>query len=151
VPVIVNGVHRLPLRPDAPYDDPFTLPERLRKAGLRFCISQASRFGGTDVRNLPYHAATAAAYGLPKDEALKAITLYPARILGLADRIGSLEPGKDATLFVATGDILETPTHVELAFIQGRQLDLSSRHTQLWQKYREKYRRDGNGKTVAGE
>ena len=151
VPVIVNGIHRLPLRPDAPYDEPFTVPQRLREAGVRFCISQASRFGGSDVRNLPYHAATAAAYGLAPEEASKAITLYPAQILGLADRVGSLEAGKDATLFVASGDILETPTAVEMAFVQGRQVDLSSRHTQLWEKYREKYRRQRNGKTIAGE
>lgn len=141
VPVIVNGVHRLPMRPDAPYDEPFTLPARLKTAGVTFCITLSHRFGGSDVRNLPYHAATAAAHGLPPDEALKAITLYPAQILGCADRVGSLEGGKDATLIITDGDILETPTHVEMAFVQGRQVDLSSKHTQLWQKYREKYRR----------
>lgn len=145
VPVIVNGVHRLPLRPDAPYDEPFTLPSRLREAGLRYAITLSHRFGGSDVRNLPYHAGTAAAHGLPVDEALKAITLYPAQILGCADRVGSLEAGKDATLIVTDGDILETPTHVELAYVQGRPVDLSSKHTQLWHKYREKYRRQSSG------
>ena len=145
VPVIVNGVHRLPLRPDAPYDEPFTLPNRLREAGLKYAITLSHRFGGSDVRNLPYHAATAAAHGLPVDEALKAITLYPAQILGCADRVGSLEPGKDATLIVTDGDILETPTHVEQAFVQGRQLDLTSKHTQLYEKYKEKYRRQSVG------
>lgn len=150
VPVIVNGVHRLPIRPDAPYDEPFTLPARLREAGVTFCITLSHRFGGSDVRNLPYHAATAAAHGLPADEALKAITLYPAQILGCADRVGSLEAGKDATLIVTNGDILETPTHVEMAFVQGRQVDLSSKHTQLWQKYREKYRRQ-SGAPAAGQ
>lgn len=141
VPVIVNGVHRLPLRPDAPYDEPFTLPARLKDMGVTFCITLSHRFGGSDVRNLPYHAATAVAHGLAADEALKAITLYPAQILGCADRVGSLEAGKDATLIITDGDILETPTHVEMAFVQGREVDLSSKHTQLWQKYREKYRR----------
>ena len=151
VPVIVNGVHRLPLRPDAPYDEPFTLPERLRQSGLAYCITLAHRFGGSDVRNLPYHAAAAAAYGLPPDEALKAITLYPARILGVADRVGSLEPGKDATLIVTDGDVLEPATRVEQAFVQGRRVDLSSKHTRLWQKYREKYKRNGNGQSVGAQ
>jgi imidazolonepropionase-like amidohydrolase len=148
VPVIVNGIHRLPLRPDSPYDEPFTVPARLREAGVKYAITLSHRFGGSDVRNLPYHAATAAAHGLPADEALKAITLYPAQILGCADRVGSLEVGKDATLFVADGDILETPTHVVQAFVQGRPVDLTSKHTQLYEKYREKYRRIGNSQGV---
>jgi imidazolonepropionase-like amidohydrolase len=148
VPVIVNGVHRLPLRPDSPYDEPFTVPERLRQAGVRYCITLAHRFGGSDVRNLPYHAAAAAAYGLPADEAVKAITLYPAQILSVADRVGSIEPGRDATLIVTDGDVLEPATHVEQAFVQGRQVDLSSKHTRLWQKYQQKYRRQPAGQTV---
>ena len=81
------------------------------------------------------------AYGLPADEALKAITLYPAQILGVAKRVGSLERGKDATLIMTTGDPLETSTQVTSAWIRGRAVDLSSRHTQLYEKYREKYRR----------
>ena len=155
VPVIVNGVHRLPLRPDSPFDEPFTVPNRLREAGVKYAITLSHRFGGSDVRNLPYHAGTATAHGLPADEALKAITLYPAQILGCADRVGSLDAGKDATLFVADGDILETPTHVVQAFVQGRQLDLTSKHTQLYQKYKEKYRRQSAaqsaGQTVGSE
>ena len=141
VAVLVGGVQRLPLRRDSAYDDPFTLPERLHKAGIPYAITFAGR--ASNLRNLPYHAAMAAAYGLPAEEALKSITLYPAQILGVADRVGSLEKGKDATLFVADGDILETPTKVEMAFVQGRQIDLSSRHTKLWEKYRQKYERQG--------
>ena len=144
VPVIVNGVHRLPQRNDAPFDEPFTLPSRLKSLGVPFCLTLSHRFGGSDVRNLPYHAATAAAHGLPPEEAVKAITLYPAQILGVADRVGSLEPGKDATLIVTTGDVLETATRVEMAWVQGRPVDLTSKHTQLWEKYRKKYRRDGD-------
>lgn len=151
VPVVVNGVHRLPTRPDAPYDEPFTVPERLRQAGVKYCITLAHRFGGSDVRNLPYHAAAAVAYGLPADEAMKAITVYPAQIFGVSDRVGTLEAGKDATIFVADGDILEPATRVEHAYVQGRQVDLSSKHTKLWQKYREKYRRQGNGQTVGAQ
>lgn len=141
VPVIVGGVHRLPQRRSDAYDTPFTVPNRLREAGVQYCISGAGRFGASGVRNLPYHAATAAAYGLPRDQALRSITLYPAQILGVADRVGSLEPGKHATLFVSDDDILETPAHVERAWIQGRQVDLNDRHKRLWRKYQEKYRR----------
>lgn len=139
VAVIVAGTHRLPLRRADAYDAAFTLPERLRAAGVRYCISGAGRFGASNLRNLPYHAATAAAFGLSREEALKAITLYPAQILGVADRVGSLEAGKDATLIVTSGDPLETATQVEQAFIQGRPVDLNDRHKMLWRKYQQKY------------
>ncbi len=141
VPVIVSEVHRLPMRRSDPYDDPFTLPERLHEAGVRFCIAGGG--GAWNERNLPYQAATAVAYGLPRDEALKAITLYPAEILGASDRIGSIAVGKDATLIVTDGDPFETTTHVERAFIQGREVDLGDRQKTLYEKYREKYRRLG--------
>jgi imidazolonepropionase-like amidohydrolase len=141
IPVIIAGVYRLPQRRGDDYDAPYTLANRLREAGIRFCISSAGRFGASNVRNLPYHAATTAAYGLPPDEALKSITLYPAQILGVADRVGSLEAGKDATLFVSSGDILETATQVEAAYIQGRKVELDDRHKRLYRKYSEKYER----------
>ena len=115
-----------------------------RAAARRRAFASASpaqgRFGASNVRNLPYHAATAVAFGLPADEALKAITLYPAQILGVADRVGSLEVGKDATLFVADGDPLDTPTQVEAAWIQGRKVELNDRHKRLYRKYEEKYK-----------
>lgn len=141
IPVIVDGIHRLPTRDDEAYDTPFTVPERLRAAGIKYCITGGG--GASNVRNLPYHAATAASFGLPRDEALKAITLYPAQILGAADRLGSLAIGKDATLFVADGDILLIPTRVERSFIDGRTIDLSDKQKVLWEKYKEKYRRIG--------
>jgi imidazolonepropionase-like amidohydrolase len=147
VPVILGGVYRTPQRRGDDYDAPFTLPARLREAGIKFCI--AGELGGasgsqpSNIRNLPYHAARAAAYGLAADEALKAITLYPAEILGVADRLGSLESGKDATLIVTDGDPLEIATHVTAAYIQGRAVDLNDRHKRLWTKYKEKYRRMG--------
>jgi imidazolonepropionase-like amidohydrolase len=141
VPVIVAGVQRLPERASDFYDEPYTLPARLHQAGIPFCISGAVE--ASNVRNLPYHAGMAAAYGLPKDEALKAITLYPAQILGVAERLGSLEPGRNATLIVTDGDPLQTATQVEIAFICGRKVDLSNRHERLWRKYKEKYRRLG--------
>ncbi len=144
VPVIVGGVLRLPLRPSDAHDEPYTLPARLYAAGIRFCIASADE--ASNVRNLPYHAAMAAAYGLPKDEAMKAITLHAAQILGVGERLGSLEAGKDATLIVTDGDPLEVPTHVEIAFIQGRKVDLSDKQKRLWAKYQEKYRRAAGGK-----
>jgi len=139
VPVIVGGLYRLPARRFAPYDEPFTLPRKLYEAGIRFAISSGDGFDGE--RNLPYQAATAAAYGLPAEEALRAITLSPAEILGIADKVGSLDEGKDATLIITDGNPLEIPTQVRRAFIQGRVVDLSSRHTMLRDKYRERYRR----------
>ena len=88
---------------------------------------------------MPYHASVAIAFGLSPEEALKAITLYPAQILGVADRVGSLAAGKDATLFVADGDILDTPTQVTAAWVRGRKVDLNDRHKRLFRKYEEKY------------
>ncbi len=146
IPVVVTSVYRLPRRRGDDYDAPYTLCERLRAAGVRFCISASSRFGASTVRNLPYHAATAAAYGLPADEALKAITLYPAQICGVADRVGSLKPGKDATLFIASGDPLETPTQITAGYIQGRKLAWNDRHKRLFEKYQEKYKQLENAK-----
>lgn len=141
IAVIVDGIHRLPTRDDDPYDAPFTVPARLHQAGIRFCITGGG--GASNVRNLPYHAATAASFGLPREEALKAITLYPAQILGVADRYGSLAIGKKATLLVADGDILDIPTHVVDAYIDGRRIDLTDKQKVLWEKYKEKYRRQG--------
>lgn len=138
VPVVVTGVYRLPIRRSAPYDEPYTLPARLKEAGLKYCISASGALGAVHVRNLANNAAAAVGFGLPPDEALKAITLYPAEILGVADRVGSLEPGKDATLIVTDGDPLATETRTLAAFIQGRSVDLSDRHQRLWQKYRQK-------------
>ncbi len=140
VPVIVAGVHRLPRRRYEPHDMPMRLPARLAREGVRFCISGAARFGASALANLPHHVATAVAHGLPPQEGLRAMTLYPAEILGVDHRVGSLEPGKDATLMVTNGDILEIPTHVERAFIQGREVDLSNRHKRLRDKYRQRPR-----------
>lgn len=143
VAVIVGGVYRLPQRRSEPYDTPFTIPARLHEAGVRFCISGSGRFGASNVRNLPYHAAMAVAFGLPHDEAIKSITAYPAEILGVAGHVGTLEKGRDATFIITNGDPLETATQVEAAYIQGREVDLNDRHKRLWKKYEEKYRRLG--------
>jgi imidazolonepropionase-like amidohydrolase len=138
--VIISSVYRLPMRESDDYDAAYTLPARLHASGVKYCIAGGARFGASNVRNLPYHAATAVAFGLPQDEALKAISLYPAEIFGVADRVGSLDEGKDATLFIADGNILETATQVETAFVAGRKIDLTDKHKRLWRKYQERYR-----------
>ena len=116
----------------------------LYEGGVKFCISNSeSPFQTPHIRNLPYHAAKAGSYGLPINEALRSVTLSTAEILGVSDRVGSLEAGKEATLFIADGDILEVMTTVESAFIQGRKIDLSDRHKDLYEKYKEKYRQKG--------
>lgn len=139
VPVVIDSTHRRPSRRHEAYDSAYTLPARLCAAGVRFCISGSGRNDTWNSRNLPYHAATAAAHGLSRDEALKSVTLYPAQILGIDDRVGSLEVGKQATLMITTGDPLETTTHMTDAFVQGRRVQLTSRHTRLYDKYRQKY------------
>ena len=116
-------------------------PLKLLNGGIKFCI--AGPGGSMDApheRNLPYQAARAAAFGLPREEALKAVTLYPAEILGVSDRMGSLEVGKDASLIVCTGDILEVTSNVRIDYIKGRPIDLSNKQTRLYEKYKEKYR-----------
>ncbi len=142
VPVIITGTYRLPMHRHDPYDAAYTLPRRLKDAGITFCISGEKPGypgGASNVRNLPYHAANAVAYGLESDDAIRAITLSAAEILGVADRIGSISVGKDATLIVCDGDVLETETNVTDAFIQGRAVDLTSKHTMLFKKYQQKY------------
>ncbi len=143
VPVILSAIYRNPAQRHDDYDASYTLPNRLMKAGVKYCISGADRSETWNVRILPDHAATAVAYGLPKDEALKAITLYPAEILGAEKKIGSIEKGKDATIFISNGDIFEISSRVELAFVQGRKLDLSDRHKRLYEKYQNRYDKPG--------
>jgi imidazolonepropionase-like amidohydrolase len=113
----------------------------LYAAGVQFAISGEGEAMGE--RNTPYHAAMAAAYGLPRDEALKGVTIYAAKILGIESLAGSLEVGKDASLIVTNGDPLEIETNVQMEFIQGKKIDLRSRHTILYDKYREKYKQLG--------
>ncbi|MFY9252750.1 MAG: amidohydrolase family protein [Fuerstiella sp.] len=143
VPVIIDSVHRRPVRRHEAYDVAYTLPARLSSKGVKFCISCYDRSETWNTRNLPYHAATAAAHGLSYEDALRSVTLFPAEILGIADRVGSLEKGKDATIIITTGDPLETDTQVTKAYVQGREVQLTSRHTRLNDKYEQKYRQQG--------
>jgi len=152
VPVIVTGTHRLPSRRDLPHDDAFTLPARLEAAGVRWCLaSSGGSFETPHERNLPYHAATAVAYGLDPQAGLASITIRAAEILGIDDRYGAITEGRSATVFVCDGDPLEITTRVERAWIDGRPVDLDDKQKALARKYREKYRQlaeepsEGNG------
>lgn len=137
VPVILDRVHRLPGRAEDGYDDPYTLPARLQAAGIRFCINEP---GYWSVRSLPFEAGTAIAYGLQPEAALAAITIAPAHILGIADRYGSIDVGKSATLFISDGDALDVRSNkVTHAWIDGRPVDLDNRHKRLSKKYRSRY------------
>ncbi|MFT7630802.1 MAG: imidazolonepropionase-like amidohydrolase, partial [Mariniblastus sp.] len=135
VPVIISAVYRSPQRRDDGYDKSYTLPARLKKAGVRFCISGTDRSETWNARTLPYHAGTAVGFGLTEEDAIKSITLYPAQILGVDDKIGSLEVGKHASMIVTDGSPLETTTQVEMAFLAGRKVDLSNRQKRLYKKY----------------
>jgi imidazolonepropionase-like amidohydrolase len=140
IPVMVNRVHDLPNRTDDDIDLPYKLPYLLQKAGVLFCLENSGDMEEIQARNIPFLAGTAAAYGLTKEEALSSITLNTARILGIDNRVGSLEEGKDATLFVSSGDVLDMRSNnVELAFIRGKKLDLSNEQKALNEKYLKKY------------
>lgn len=140
IPVMVNRVHDLPARTDDDVDLPYKLPALLQKAGVLFCLENSGDMEEMQERNLPFNAGTAAAYGLTKEEALASITLSTAKILGIDSRVGSLEQGKDATLFISTGDALDMKSNnVEWAFIRGKKLDLSNEQKVLYEKYLKKY------------
>lgn len=129
VPVILTGIFSLPSREDDNYDSLYENAAKLQQAGVRFCISSGD--AGPEVRNLAQYAGMASAFGLSKADAVKAVTLYPAQILNVADRLGSIEVGKMANLVVTDGDLLEIRTHIRYLLIDGRSVVLTSRHTEL--------------------
>jgi imidazolonepropionase-like amidohydrolase len=133
IPVLVGPTLTMPSKEDDPYDAAFANAGLLSKAGVKIAFQTRD---SAHVRDLPYHAGMAAAFGLPKDEALKAVTIYPAEIFGVADRIGSIEQGKIANLIVTNGDPLEILTQIRYVFINGREIPLTSRHTELYEKYK---------------
>ncbi len=140
VAVILHEPHALPATDDDAVDQPYKTGAQLQKAGVLFTICQDSGDGYTQIRNLPFMAGTMSAYGLTKEEALSAITLNPAKILGIADRTGSLENGKDANIVISTGDLLDMKSSVVThAFIQGRAINLDNKHSQLFNRYKYKY------------
>jgi phosphoglycolate phosphatase-like HAD superfamily hydrolase len=129
VPVILTGIFSLPSREDDPYDVMYEAPAKLQQAGVRFAISTGD--AGAEVRNLPLYAGMASAFGLSKADALKAVTLNPAQIMNVGDRLGSIEVGKMANIVVTDGDMLEIRTKIKYLFIDGRNVTLNSRHTDL--------------------
>lgn len=136
IAVIYTNIYNLPVRDDDPYDFLFEAPVKMQQAGIRFAIGTGD--GGAEVRDLPYQAGIAGAFGLPKEEALKSVTIYPAQILGVADRLGSIEVGKMANVVVTDGDILEPRTNIKYLFIGGRLLPLTSRHTELFESFKDR-------------
>lgn len=141
IPVIYTQVMSNPTRRFEDFDQSYKTPMLLHDAGIQFCISNSeSSFQTPHIRNIPYHAAKAVSYGLPVDAGLRSITLSAAEILGVGKNVGSLEVGKDATLFISDGDILDIRAQVKQAFIQGKTVDMSDRHKGLYSKYQEKYR-----------
>lgn len=132
IPVVVGPVQEIPSRDYDRYDKAYANPGLLKKAGVKVALrtSQAE-----NVRNLPYHAAFAAAYGLGKEEALRSVTIVPAEIFGVADKLGSIEVGKNATLLVSDGDPFETKTNVKQVYIDGWQVPMVNRQTLLYDEF----------------
>jgi imidazolonepropionase-like amidohydrolase len=138
IAVILSEEHALPATEDDDIDQPYKTPAALQKAGVLFALNDNS--DNTRYRNVSYNAGTAATYGLTKEEALSAITLNAAKILGVDDKTGSIEVGKDANIIITTGDILDMKSStVEQAFIQGRKVSLENKQTQLYERYKYKY------------
>jgi imidazolonepropionase-like amidohydrolase len=138
VAVILDQEHSLPLTEDDDVDQPYKTPFMLQKAGVLFALNDTD--AQTRYRNLPFNAGTAVANGLTKEQALQAITLNAAKILGIDEMTGSLEAGKDANIIISQGDILDMRTSiVDAAFIQGRQVSLDNKQKQLYERYKFKY------------
>lgn len=132
IPVVLGPTHTLPMDEDDPYDRSYTTPAALYNAGVKFCIAT---FSARNARNLPYEAAAAVPFGLPKDEAYKAVSLNAAQIFGIGNKLGSIEEGKTADLIVSDGNPLEVMTHIEMMFIDGKPVSLDSRQKALYEKY----------------
>lgn len=138
IAVILNQEHSLPSTEDDDVDQPYKTPFMLQKAGVLFALNDDN--AESRYRNLAFNAGTAVAYGLTKEEALQAITLNAAIILGVADRTGSIEAGKDANIIISEGDVLDMKSSIiTAAFIQGRQVSLDNKQHQLYERYKYKY------------
>lgn len=132
IPVVLGDTFQLPLRDDDPYDAPYTLPNDFYKAGVKICFAT---FDVQFARNVPFQAAQAVAFGLPREEALKGLTINSAEILGVGDQLGSIEKGKVADLILTDGDPMEAKTNIKQMFINGREVSLESRHTREYEKW----------------
>lgn len=142
VSVAYEHVFTLPARDTDAYDVQFAAPAVLARAGVPVAFTEGTdRFGASGIRNIPYCAAQAVAFGYPADEAIRSLTLYPARMLGLADRLGSIEVGREASLIAVDGDILDIRRRVTRMWIRGEEVSLESRHTRLNDRYRKRPRK----------
>ncbi|MBW6498187.1 MAG: amidohydrolase family protein [Bacteroidales bacterium] len=141
IPVMISPVIGAPSRQWEAYDQSYSLPLKLHQAGVKYSIAGEGSAAGAS--RLAKHAAAAVAFGLPQEEALKAITIYAAEILGIDDQVGTIEAGKDASIMITTGNPLELSTQIEQVFIQGRTIDMTDKHRQLYEKYLEKHRQAG--------
>lgn len=135
IPCLIGSLYGLPPVWEDGYDSLFLNPVILNQAGVKIAFSSSS---SSSAKDLPYHAAKAAAFGLDRTEALKAVTIYPAEIFGVDDLMGSLEPGKLANIVLANGDLLELGTKIEKVFIEGQEIDLSNRYTELLEKFQKR-------------
>lgn len=140
IPVILGPTQRLPREEDLPYDRPFTLPGELHEAGVTVAFAT---FGSSNSRLLPYEAGHAVGYGMPREEAVRAITTIPAQLFGLGDDFGTIEEGKVANLIVVNGDPLEIRTEVRHVFVNGAEVSLDNRHLRLYETYRSRPRPEG--------
>ncbi|SFU43576.1 Imidazolonepropionase [Pustulibacterium marinum] len=139
VPVVVTRPHSLPSMEDIDVKGPYKLAADLHAKGVKVTIDPAGDMERMSSRNLPFYAGTAAVYGIDKEEAISLITKNPAEILGIDDIMGTLESGKDATLFISEGDALDMRTNIiSKAFIQGRDISLETHQTELYHRYNEK-------------
>ncbi|MBX3244685.1 MAG: amidohydrolase family protein [Acidobacteria bacterium] len=136
IAVIFTNIYSLPTSQDYPYDYYFAAPGKMQSAGIKFAVSTGE--GGGEVRDLPYQAGIAGAFGLTPEQALRSVTLNPAEILGVADKLGSIEVGKIANVVVADGDILDPRTKIQHMFIGGRLIPLTSRHTELFDSFKNR-------------
>jgi imidazolonepropionase-like amidohydrolase len=136
VPVVITGVLDLPNREDDAYDLMYENASKLQAAGVQFAISTGDT--AANVRDLPYHAGMSAAFGLARDAALKAVTLNPAQIIGAGAQLGSLDVGKIANVVVTDGDLLEARTNIRHLFINGREVPLVSKHTELYNQFKDR-------------
>lgn len=136
IPVVIDRAHRIPNNIDDDYDLPFRNAKILMDAGITVAIGMEGQMERMNTRNLPFYAGTYAAYGVSKEKAVAMITGNAAKALGIDDIAGTLEVGKDATLFISAGDALDMRTNiVEHAFIQGRKISLETKQTKLWKRY----------------
>jgi imidazolonepropionase-like amidohydrolase len=139
VPVVFDATFDLPNHDSDNYDAFFAAPTVLHQAGVKVIFSEGmGEMAASQSRNIPYRAAQSVAFGLAEDEAIKGITLYPAEVLGVAGRLGSIEVGKEASLIAVNGSILDIRANVQRMWIEGKEVSLESRHTRLYEKYRNR-------------